>query len=678
MKTRQIACLGAAALGLLVMQGCDDGEGEPTAVAATVSCGKGRVGTVAFPVTAHAPTPPFSVAAMDKSRPDSLFGGPATTTTVAAKFLILSANGSEPELAAIRSALEHRGVPYDVFVASTEPPLTATRLASGTRGNYQATVLTDGSLWIPSGSALSAAEWQVLADYEARFRVRRVSLNTWPDPAYGFSSTGWASTDVTPLSVGCTTAGAQLFRDVNCTARHDIKYAWSWLAQPNAGAPLTPLLTDAAGNALAALHTGTDGRESLLLMFANDQYLVHSLTFLHGIIGWASKGTYLGERRIDLSAQVDDLFLSSDMYTGGDYRMTGADADAVRAWQVQRRANPQTPNFRLAMAFNADGIFVEGEDDLMNELRDQSNDWHWISHTHTHAYLDDVDYATAHGEFENNRQAALSLGLQGFDVRNIVTPGVSGLVNPAAMQAATTIGIRFAVTDSSRPGCDNPSPNKAFYNAISPSLLLLPRRPTNLFYNVSTPAEWLAEYNALYRSYWGHDVTYAELLDKESDVLVVYLLRGEVDPWMFHQANLRAYDGTHTLLGDLIDATLTKLATKVTVPVRTPAMHEVGTRVADRMKTDAAGVRGTIYPGRALMLTSAVSTTVRITGMRPGAGEAYGGDRLGAVTVNPWSATCVALDAAGQGCNPRPTWAQPAGPAGTVLRATCDAGSNDP
>jgi len=25
-----------------------------------------------------------------------------------------------------------------------------------------------------------------------------------------------------------------------------------------------------------------------------------------------------------------------------------------------------------------------------------------------------------------------------------------------------------------------------------------------------------------------------------------------------------------------------------------------------------------------------------------------------------------------------PTWAQPAGPAGTVLRATCDAGSNDP
>jgi len=33
---------------------------------------------------------------------------------------------------------------------------------------------------------------------------------------------------------------------------------------------------------------------------------------------------------------------------------------------------------------------------------------------------------------------------------------------------------------------------------------------------------------------------------------------------------------------------------------------------------------------------------------------------------------------AGQGCNPRPTWAQPAGPAGTVLRATCDAGSNDP
>ena len=40
------------------------------------------------------------------------------------------------------------------------------------------------------------------------------------------------STDVVPLPVRCTAAGAAVFRDVNCSAAHDIKYAYSYLTTP--------------------------------------------------------------------------------------------------------------------------------------------------------------------------------------------------------------------------------------------------------------------------------------------------------------------------------------------------------------------------------------------------------------------------------------------------------------
>jgi hypothetical protein len=50
-------------------------------------------------------------------------------------------------------------------------------------------------------------------------------------------------------------------------------------------------------------------------------------------------------------------------------------------------------------------------------------------------------------------------------------------------------------------------------------------------------------------------LTYAEILDKESDLMVSYLARFDLDPLMFHQSNMRAYDGVNSLLGDLLHAT---------------------------------------------------------------------------------------------------------------------------
>ena len=158
----------------------------------------------------------------------------------------------------------------------------------------------------------------------------------------------------------------------------------------------------------------------------------------------------------------------------------------------------------------------------------------------------------------------------------------------------------------------------------------------NLFYNVTTPSEWTSEYNFLYRNYWGRDLSYGEILDKESDVLLQYLLRGEVDPWMFHQSNLRAYDGVHTLLGDLLDRTLEKYGAIYVLPVRSLTLAGLGEWTANRMRYNAAGIVASIKPDQGtLTITAAESAVVPVTGLCSGASETYGGQCISHVSLNP-------------------------------------------
>ena len=56
--------------------------------------------------------------------------------------------------------------------------------------------------------------------------------------------------------------------------------------------------------------------------------------------------------------------------------------------------------------------------------------------------------------------------------RALVTPDISGLSNPEAMSAAYDAGVRFVVSDTSRPGMDNPTPQ-----AGRSSVVLARRRP---------------------------------------------------------------------------------------------------------------------------------------------------------------------------------------------------------
>lgn len=577
------------------------------------------------------------------------FQSSSSAVTVEAKVLIISADGTESDLPAIKQAFELVGMPYKVWIAAQDPqPLTLDRLANGTYAFYSGVVLTTGSLAYDSGtgwvSALSSEEWQNLWNFEAMFGVRQVTWYTYPTPDYGF---GWATavdTSVTPVPLRLTAEGQAVFPYLNPTGDGlAVKLAYTYLAQFKSPTG-SVLMTDDRGNALVAVNQYPDGRENLALTFDNAPWLQHSVALGYGIVNWVTRGLFLGDRRVYVSAQVDDLYLPNEMWLGGELRITGTDLQRVVDWQVERYGDPITAQYKTDMAYNGDGSrpgFFPG-DTLVAASVALRDHFKWISHTYTHPYLDNTSYTTTYNELMNNNKTGSMLVLPGYSVRSLVTPNVSGLYNPNAMRAARDTGVRYVVSDTSRAGEDNPFPNVGIYNALEPSILEIPRRPTNLFYNVATPAEWASEYNFIYHDYWGRDLTPAEILDKTSDMLLMYLLKGENDPWMFHQPNLKAYDGTHFLLGDLLDATLAKYRAIYNLPWLSPTMDDLGEIVHDRTQYIAAEVTATISGG-VLTLNAKRDAVVPVTGLYTPGASYYGGQYTSYIPVTAGKPVTVLL-----------------------------------
>jgi hypothetical protein len=262
--------------------------------------------------------------------------------------------------------------------------------------------------------------------------------------------------------------------------------------------------------------------------------------------------------------------------------------------------------------------------------------FHWISHTFTHENLDNVSASQARDELNQNTSSAQNqLGLPGYEVSELVTPDVSGLGNPNFLTAAYDLGVRYVVSDTSLAGYNNPTPNTGIANPLQPGILMIPRHPNNLFFNVATPADWTAEYNCIYRSYWQRDLSYEEIANIESDRLLTYLLKGDADPWMFHQTNLDAYDGTRTLLTDLLSATLAKYQALYTLPIASPKMWQIGGRMIERADYDASGVAATLDPRGVVIVRVTRPAVIPITGLLIPWSEYYGGQPITRMWMTP-------------------------------------------
>jgi hypothetical protein len=149
----------------------------------------------------------------------------ASDDGVALKLLVISADGKEADLPAIRQTLDYLGTPYTTYVAAATPGgLTPEMLASAGTGKYEGVILATSSLGFADrpgkASALTSQEWSSLRDYETRFAVREVAWYAFPNAELGFESpvTPVSPSANAPLKADFTTAGGSVWGNYANTA----------------------------------------------------------------------------------------------------------------------------------------------------------------------------------------------------------------------------------------------------------------------------------------------------------------------------------------------------------------------------------------------------------------------------------------------------------------------------
>jgi hypothetical protein len=285
-----------------------------------------------------------------------------------------------------------------------------------------------------------------------------------------------------------------------------------------------------------------------------------------------------------------------------------------------------------------------------------------------------VTYDQTTTEISSNATVGNKLGLTNRSSTNLVQPDISGLKNPNFLQSAYDKGVRYLISDTSLTGdphtyganegvvntgtYDKTQPGANVLGGNSWNIYTIARTPVNLYFNVDTPARWLAEDQCLYPvGAFGHVDTYDQLLNRVSDQLASYLLQGQNRPLMFHQPNVRAYDGRHSLLGDLLDRTLSKYSGLVNAPISSPTMNVLGQKQSDKEHYDAAIAAGTItastVPGHSITLknTGTASVRVPVTGLNPSfwygyiySIETYASQKITYVSVSPGQTLTLTLN----------------------------------
>ncbi|MBL8217128.1 MAG: hypothetical protein JNK87_40785 [Bryobacterales bacterium] len=600
--------------------------------------------------------------------------------------LVLGVDGTEPSFQAITSFLDHSAIPYRAVLKRTQP---LPQLTDGVKGFYQGVILSTGNLAYCTAtcqSAMSDAEWGVLDQYTREFGVRTVAYYAWPEPRYGMTYVSALALNGTTANISFLTASSSVFPYLNRTNPLKAEWTYAYLSNPTPaqGETTTPILT-MNGLTVGAVHRKADGREYLALTFDHNPNLNHSLALNYGLVNWVTRGVFLGVRKTYYMPQNDDHFLASNLFVASDprcipgaftsdptsssmdncptARMTSSDINNLSSWQDRWRARSQFANFKLAMAFNGYGTPTGGGVNNGDALSTWStllrSKFHWVSHTFDHENLDcfrpvpnsgictPATYAQSVTEITENIRVANAMGLP-LDRASMVTPAISGLTNPNFLAAAAANGIRYLVSDMSRPEGRPAVPNTGIN--MSNGIFLIPRRATNIFYNTNngntgTNGSEPDEYNYFYgpagrfrlpdgSPFFPTIQTWNNIIEREANTIITYMLRGEMYPLMFHQANYVRFNTSRTLFTDLTDAVFNKWSAISTLPVLSPGQSEIGVALQELMAYRAANVKGTWYPGSRIVLTATGTSKVPVTGICTTGCQTYGTERVSYVPLS--------------------------------------------
>jgi hypothetical protein len=411
----------------------------------------------------------------------------------------------------------------------------------------------------------------------------------------------------------------------------------------------------------------------------------------------------------------------------GEYRLSAADIDNAVAKQSAFRNATKHPTagngFKLDFAFNGVGAVapesatsttpvVNMNDPLVAKVVAKKSEFRFINHTFTHADMDKphpeigtyptgCDYPTfpnttagrkaIEDEITKNRTVSTQLGLGAVN-RVIVTGNHSGLkdrnctddvfqlddvgltaggANPTLFAAAANKGVDYLASDSSQKNGQDQEmyvTNNYVNDGSSQDRLLLPRYPTNVFFNVIDPAGLEDEYNYIFTEVLGgtpggltQPRNYGEILIAEADSALRHMLSFKKWPHFFHQTNLAKYDASgNTLMFDWLNAAYSAYEKLFSLPVRNEAYHLIGDKTKESLQakdpaanlvaiwnrtTQSCPGQTTTNPRGQGVVTLQVAKSINnllVTGLQ--GGTTYGGQLILEKNVTPSATQCVLVN----------------------------------
>jgi hypothetical protein len=571
----------------------------------------------------------------------------------------------------------------------------------------QAVVSHTGGADASGSVGLTLAEWQLLHQFERDFGIRESVISGWPatnaalDLDYGMTAMGSGANFKAQWQPPA--GGTEMFEYVKPAGILPVSewsypskplYPYQGLASPISATPtVEPLLVCAAtdttcpaGYVFVSRLRYNDGRQVLLSTVTNAWWDTESQVLAYEFVKFAAKGVFLGARQAYLSAHVDDLFLPDDLWdmasntTPGTrtYLATAADIGNLAARQQAFRtghAATVPADFKLDFAFNGEGVADYG-----NPLGTYKDQFAYINHSYSHLDMDrtaGTDYALAYSDIVMNASVWSSQVLPGSDATALVTGDHSGIMddgttpvttfptgaNPAFLKAAKDSGVRYLASNSSQvnqnqeifiTGINGTTPltqanlSQTGDASAANTLLLLPRYPTNVFYNVTNDAELLDEYNWIfYDSYVKAGVNpctvagaictkapnYAAVMQAEADIALSHILSYQAWPHFFHVSNVKNYSAGKTLVTDWLEAVVNRYEQVMKLPLKNPRYFDVGLRTEKRVNARSATISGQWnLSTNVVTVTASKAASVTVTGLGSAAsaqcqgGELYGGE----------------------------------------------------
>ncbi|MEO8768307.1 MAG: hypothetical protein ABI363_08230 [Nitrosospira sp.] len=464
-------------------------------------------------------------------------------------------------------------------------------------------------------------------------------------------------------------------------------------------------------------------REVMISTITHAPFLFHSKVLAYEFVNWVTQGVFVGARRIYMAAHSDDLFIANSQWdpaldkddVANTYRLKGDDIhNAVSKQLAFRAAHPVAGTFKLDFAFNGSGATIDPEasilaanlsEDLVAAVVANKAHFRFINHTYRHADMDKApvsagtacDYptfttvATIQAEITRNRKVWELLGLpeesqnnrvlvsgkhsglrdpkctenpalhpEMFDVQADDVPFDEGGANPLFLQAAASAGVDYLASDSSQRAQNLEQYITRYDDGSQLDRLLLPRWPTNIFYNVTHPLQLQDEYNYLYYERFvkaGQNPCeipgaicsprdYTEILAAEADVALRHMLTFNKWPHFFHQSNLARYDESgNTLQFDWLNTVFAEYERVLNLPVENYPYYLIGDYTRESLYTKSASIQATWNRTTNQVTLSADKAVPNLLVTGLSGGDLYGGQYISRITVDK-SSTAFPVDQA--------------------------------